>query len=61
MLSHTLTEAAIRVLSAMFGGEAAGFTREQADKMRAADTPEWNQALRYARAAITGIASDAAL
>lgn len=61
MLSHTLIEAAHRVLAVQFGGEANGFTREQADRMQAADTADWHQAVRYARAAIRGIAPDSAL
>ena len=61
MISHTVAEAAHRILAAQFGGEAAGFTREQAERMRAADTVDWQQALRFAKAALRGIVPDSAL
>jgi hypothetical protein len=61
MNSHTVNSAARRILSAMFGGEPAGFTDAQAQKFQEADTPEWREAVRYAKAALTGIVPDSAL
>lgn len=57
----TLNAAARRVLSVMFGGEPAGFSERQAEKMQEADTPEWREALGYAKAALQGVVPDSAL